>query len=121
MADVVALKRQEQDGLVVAERTGAMLRLTLNNPPANALSVAMMETLRGALTSAAMNRDVRVVVIAASGKVFSAGHDLKELTARRADPDRGRTFFEATMRLCADLMQTIVGLPKPVIAEVDGL
>lgn len=121
MAEVVALKRQERDGLIAADRAEGILRLTLDSPPANALSIAMMETLREALLRAGADTQVRVVVIAAAGKVFSAGHDLKELTAHRADPDRGRAFFETTMRLCADLMQTIVRLPKPVIAEVDGL
>ncbi len=53
--------------------------------------------------------------------MFSAGHDLKEMTLHRADADGGRAFFEKTMRLCADLMQAIVRLPKPVIAEIDGL
>lgn len=121
MADVVALKKQEPDGLVVTSKANGVLRLTLNNPPANALSIAVMEALKGELERAGTDKDVRVVVLAAAGKVFSAGHDLKELSGRRADEDRGRAFFERTMRLCADLMQTIVHLPKPVIAEVDGL
>ena len=64
---------------------------------------------------------MRVIVIAATGKVFSAGHDLKEMTAHRNDPDRGRAFFAETMAACSALMQAIVTHPKPVIAEVDGL
>jgi enoyl-CoA hydratase/carnithine racemase len=67
------------------------------------------------------DRAVRVVVLAASGKLFCAGHDLKEMTAHRADPDRGRAFFERAMGACSALMQSIVRNPKPVIAEVDGL
>jgi len=121
MADIVSLKKQEQDALVVAGRANGILRLTLNNPPANALSIALMEALKAELETAGADREVRVVVLAAGGKLFSAGHDLKELSAHRGDDDRGRAFFEKTMRLCADLMQTIVHLPKPVIAEVDGL
>lgn len=121
MADVVALKKQQPAGLVVASRANGILRLTLSNPPANALSIAMMEALRAELEAAGQDREVRVVVLAASGKLFSAGHDLKEISAHRGDGDRGRSFFEETMRLCADLMQTIVRLPKPVIAEVEGL
>ncbi|MCF3639477.1 enoyl-CoA hydratase [Rhizobium sp. TRM95111] len=120
MADVVPLRR-EDFGPVGMERSGAVLRLTLANPPANALSIAVMEALCGRLDTAAAMAGVHVVVLASTGAVFSAGHDLKEMTAHRADPDDGRGFFEKTMRLAADLMLKIAALPQPVIAEVDGL
>jgi enoyl-CoA hydratase/carnithine racemase len=61
------------------------------------------------------------VVIAASGPAFCAGHDLKELTAARAAPDRGRATFERVMNNCAAMMQAIVALPQPVIAAVNGV
>jgi len=64
---------------------------------------------------------VRVVILAAAGKLFSAGHDLKEMTSHRTDADQGRAYFEHTFGLCSRLMQSIVDLPKPVIAEVDGM
>ena len=96
-------------------------RLTIQNPPANLLSIAVMESLQSELEAAADDASVRVVVIAAAGKLFSAGHDLKEMTARRADADRGEAFFAQTFALCARLMQSIVNLSKPVIAEVDGI
>ena len=98
-----------------------MLRLTLANPPANALSLAVMAALTAELDRAKSDRSVRVIVLAAAGKVFCAGHDLKEMTAHRTDADRGRAFFEETLSACAALMQAIVRHPKPVIAEVDGL
>ncbi|MDN2582852.1 enoyl-CoA hydratase [Aquibium sp. ELW1220] len=120
MAEVVALKRSEVEGPVHASLSGGILTLTLANPPANALSIATMEALQAALDRARDDDAVRVVVLAATGKVFCAGHDLKELTAHRADADRGRAFYEKTMRLCAGVMQSIVRLPKPVIAEVAG-
>ena len=53
--------------------------------------------------------------------MFCAGHDLKEMTAHRADADRGKAFFEETFAICSRLMQSIVRHPKPVIAEVDGI
>ncbi len=124
MAEVVSFKKDGGDsgaGPVLSSRDKGVLRLTLNNPPANALSIALMEALMAELTAAAEDQEVRVVVLSAAGKLFSAGHDLKEMTAHRADSDRGRGFFEKTMRLCADLMLAITHLPKPVIAEVDGL
>jgi enoyl-CoA hydratase/carnithine racemase len=104
-----------------AERDGPILRLTLDSPPANTLSVAAMEALQAKLDLARDDDGVRVVVVAGSRKLFSAGHDLKEMTAHRTDPDRGRAFFEHTFTLCSRLMQSIVQLPQPVIAEVDGI
>jgi enoyl-CoA hydratase/carnithine racemase len=107
--------------LVGAERQGPILRLTLQNPPANALSIELMESLQAELDAARDDETVRVVVLAASGKLFSAGHDLKQMTSHRADADRGRGFFQHSFALCSGLMQSIVKLPKPIIAEVDGL
>lgn len=106
--------------LISAEREGAVLRLTLHNPPANALSLEAMQSLADAL-DAARNDDTRAIVIAAAGKPFSAGHDLKEMTVHRADADGGKGFFEQTFALCSRLMQSIVEHPRPVIAEVDGI
>ena len=121
MAEVVALKRHEPTGPVIASRIGAILRLTLSNPPANALSLATMAALQAELDAARDDISVRVIVIAAAGKLFSAGHDLKEMNARRKDADGGRAFFEETFAACARLMQSIVGHPRPVIAEVHGI
>ena len=64
---------------------------------------------------------MRAVVIAANGPAFSAGHDMKELTARRADADRGRAYFAQMMTACSAMMQAIVQLPKPVVAAVQGI
>jgi len=109
------------DALISTERDGAVLRLTLQNPPANLLSFVVMEALLAELHAARGDDSVRVVVIAASGKLFSAGHDLKEMSAHRPDADGGKAFFERTFALCSQLMQAIATLPKPVIAEVDGI
>ncbi len=121
MGDVLALKTAELSGPVATAASAGVMRITLANPPANALSIATLEALRDALAAARDDNSVRVIVIAAAGKLFCAGHDLKEMTAARKDADRGRAFFERTMRLCAEIMLAIVRHPKPVIAEVDGL
>jgi enoyl-CoA hydratase/carnithine racemase len=121
MADVVTFRKEDAAGLVRVERAEPILRITLNNPPANALSIATMEALGAALDAVAADDAIRVVVLASTGKVFSAGHDLKEMTARRADADGGRAFFEKTMRMAADIMLKVAALPQPVVAEVDGL
>jgi enoyl-CoA hydratase/carnithine racemase len=110
----------ERPQVIGAERQGPILRLTLNNPPANALSIAVMESLQAELDAARDDGTTHVIVLAAAGKFFSGGHDLKEMTAHRADPNRGRAFFEHTFALCSRLMQSIVEHPKPVIAQVDG-
>ncbi|KJS19809.1 MAG: enoyl-CoA hydratase [Hoeflea sp. BRH_c9] len=119
----VELRQQSPAGLVKSEIRNGVMRLEMNNPPANALSIALMQALKDALDATRGDKSIRVVIIASAtpGKLFSAGHDLKELTLHRADADRGRAFFARSMKLCAELMQTIVHLPVPVIAEVDGL
>jgi enoyl-CoA hydratase/carnithine racemase len=124
MAEVVSFRKgANEDGSVLVTRSLAdgVLRLTLNNPPANVLSIAVMELLMGELQKAAEDGEVRVVVLASTGDVFSAGHDLKEMTEHRADADGGVAFFEETFALAADLMLEITRLPKPVIAQIDGL
>ncbi|MCE9650213.1 MAG: enoyl-CoA hydratase [Parvibaculum sp.] len=96
--------------------------LTLNRPAQrNSLSEALMAALSDELKLIAEDKTVRVVVIAANGPAFSAGHDLKEMTARRQDEDRGRRYYQNIMRQCSALMQSIVRLPKPVIARVHGI
>ena len=103
------------------ESNDRVLRLTLQNPPANALSEEMLAALQAAVDEAEGNDTVRVIVIAASGKLFSAGHDLKQMTSHRTDPDRGEAYFKNVFGICSRLMQSIVNHSKPVIAEVDGL
>ena len=94
-----------------------VLTLTLNRPQArNALSMALMAALIAALREAGADPSVHVVVLAAAGAAFCAGHDLKEL---RADPSREA--YQATFARCAELMTAIVRLPKPVIARVHGV
>src|SRR5215470_12836288 len=95
--------------------------LTLNRPrERNSLSEALIAALTATLAELATNRQVRMVVLAANGPAFSAGHDMKEMTARRADADRGRAYFKQLMDACSTMMQAIVNLPKPVIACVQG-
>ena len=101
---------------------GGILRLTLNDGARrNALSEAMLATLRLAFEEAGSDPAVRVIVLAAKGPAFCAGHDLKELTAGRAVNDGGKVYFAHVMSLCAGVMQGIVNCPKPVIAEVTGV
>lgn len=94
-----------------------IIRLTLNLPKAyNALSVGLMTALQAELDTVKVDRSVKAVIIAASGPGFCAGHDLKEV---RANP--GRQPYEALFRQCSMLMQSVVALPQPVIAQVHGV
>ena len=91
--------------------------LTLNRPAArNALSIALMEALDAALETIAGDPTIHAVILAANGPAFCAGHDLREI---RANPTRSA--YEAVFALCSRLMQRIVHLPKPVIAQVHGI
>jgi enoyl-CoA hydratase/carnithine racemase len=104
------------------ERPGTgVLRLVLQNPPANALSETMLDALQSALGEAERDAGIRVVVIAAEGKLFSGGHDLKQMSARRGDEDGGRAYFEDIFARCSRMMQSLIALSKPVVAEVNGI
>ena len=108
--------------LLLSDRKGGVLRLTLNRPRArNALSSGLMRALLEALEHAASDAAVKVIVLAANGPVFSAGHDLREMSQARADGDKGKESFAALFTQCSDLMLAIVCHPRPVIAEVQGL
>ena len=108
--------------ILLRETVGSIAVLTLNRPAArNSLSEAMIASLHAALAEIADDATVRALVIAARGPAFCAGHDLKELTARRSDADGGRAYFADIMSACSAMMLAIVNLPKPVIASVQGV
>ena len=99
-----------------------ILRLTLDDQEnKNALSKTMMEQLKGSLNSASLDDSVKVIVIAATGDVFSSGHNLKEITNARENEDAGKAYFNSLFNLCSSLMQLIVNCKKPIIAEVNGV
>jgi enoyl-CoA hydratase/carnithine racemase len=107
------------DSTLLRDDVRAVAVLTLNRPQArNSLCEAMLKALGNALAAIAHERAVRAVILTANGPAFSAGHDLKELNARRSDKDRGRAYFQHIMDLCSTVMQQIVTLPQPVIAAV---
>src|SRR6186997_2332850 len=111
-----------QPPILLQENVGSIRLLTLNRPVArNSLSEGLIAEVHGALRNIHDDDSVRAVVIAANGPAFSAGHDMKELTARRSDADRGRAYFATIMNACSAMMQAIVQLPKPVVAAVQGV
>ena len=105
--------REDREGIAV---------LVLNRPEQrNCLSEAMLLDITKTLADIRDDKSIRAVIFTANGPAFSAGHDLKELTARRSDKDGGREYFRHIMMTCSAMMQAIVMLPKPVIAAVQGI
>jgi len=104
------------------EIADGVLTLSLNRPDQrNSLNQELMSAITAAIVAAGDDPEVRVIVLAANGPAFCAGHDLKEMTAHRSDADDGKQFYEDTMRQCSTMMQAIVRCPKPVIARVHGI
>jgi enoyl-CoA hydratase/carnithine racemase len=107
---------------LLREDRGPVALLTLNRPDArNSLSDDLIAALRAAIAEIGSSDGVQAVVITGAGSAFSSGHDLKELTAHRNDPDRGRAYFAKIMGACSELMLSIMRSPKPVIAAVNGI
>ena len=103
--------------ILLRDDAGGVCTLTLNRPAQfNALSAALVDAIQRELDAIAADERVRVVVIAAAGRAFCAGHDLKELQAER---DEAR--FRALFARCGAMMQSILALPQPVIAQVQGV
>src|SRR5256885_17235865 len=105
---VSVLLRENRDDVAV---------LTLNRPEArNSLSEALITAVTESLAEIAADKRIRVVVLAADGPAFSAGHDMKGVTARRSGGGRGCAYLKPLMDACSTLMQAVVHLPQPVIA-----
>ena len=115
-------KTPATQNILLKEQDEGILRLTLNDAARrNALSEIMLTELGAAFAAASKDRSVRVVILAANGPAFCAGHDLKEITAGRTSPKNGKDYFAKIMAMCSGVMQAIVNCPKPVIAEVTGV
>ena len=102
--------------------TGAIAHLTLNAPERlNALSDEMIAALQAELDTLRDQPHIRVVILSGAGKVFCAGHDLKQMTQGRQAEDGGRAYFADLFDRCAAMMTAIRDLPQPVIAQVHGI
>ncbi|MFK7871230.1 MAG: enoyl-CoA hydratase-related protein, partial [Roseobacter sp.] len=114
--------KDSQTTPVELDITGGIATVTLNKPETlNALSEEMLAALQGVLDDIAVNTDVKAVILRGAGDHFCAGHNLKEMTARRADADKGSEYFNTLFATCSRMMMSIVNLPQPVIAEVKGI
>jgi enoyl-CoA hydratase/carnithine racemase len=110
-----ALARAEPPTLLRSDRDG-VCTLTMNRPQQmNLLTGEMLSALQNAFAEISSNKEIRVVILAAAGKGFCAGHDLKEIRALKEQPK-----IEALFGQCSTMMQAIPALPQPVIARVQG-
>jgi len=102
--------------------SGGIARLVLNRPTQrNALNQALLDQLNAEIAAVSADDAVRAVMIAANGPGFCGGHDLREMTDHRDDPDGGRAYYEALFASCARMMLAIVNSPKVFVAEVQGI
>ena len=110
------------DDILLRSDDVGVATLTLNSPAnLNALSDAMLAALADAFRALSQDDSIRAIVLRGSGKAFCAGHDLKEMQAKRAAPDGGAAALADLFNRCAEVMTAIPRLPQPVIAEVHGI
>ena len=108
--------------LILTEIKDSIFYITLNNPLSqNTLSLDIINTLNKIILDSAKNNEAKVIIIRSVGKIFSAGHNLKEISLHRKDSDKGLKFFTTLISSCSNLMLNILNNPKPVIAEVNGV
>ena len=102
--------------LITLARQGQLATVTLNRPERrNALSLALMRELIACLDAIGGDREIRVIILAAAGKVFSSGHDLSEMIGRTVND------YRLLFDVCTELMAKIQSIPQPVIAQVQGI
>ncbi|MCZ6511263.1 MAG: enoyl-CoA hydratase-related protein, partial [Alphaproteobacteria bacterium] len=118
MSNAAAIdKTLDEAPRLLREDRGAVATLTLNRPAKmNALSNGMLDALLSALDDIAADRSVRVVILAANGKAFCTGHNLKDIRANYTLDYQTQLFAKSS-----DVMLSLLRLPQPVIAKVHGM
>tara|TARA_Y100000590_G_C15649208_1_gene988088 strand:+ start:835 stop:1626 length:792 start_codon:yes stop_codon:yes gene_type:complete len=110
------------DSLIKVDQSNKILHIKLNDPEhQNTLSEEMINDLNIKFQEASKDNQVKVIIISSSGKIFSAGHNLKDLNLKRSESDKGKKYFEKIFKSCSILMMNIVNNQKPIIAAVDGI
>lgn len=111
------VKSEVNESVLLREDDNGVCTLTLNRPRQyNALSAELLTELQNALDDISQDDKVRVVIIAANGKAFCPGHDLKEMRSSEE-----KSFHQALFAQCGKMMLTINQMPQPVIAQVNGI
>lgn len=115
------MNQMDAPDLVLQHLDKGVLTVTLGAAPAHPLSLGMIRALHKALVEAGGNPEVRAIVIHGEGRIFCAGHDLKEIARHRQDTDDGLAYLQELFEACAEMMQIVTLGPKPTIAMVEGL
>ena len=116
------IEKENKMSLVERIDDGAISRLLLNQPSRlNVLSDDLLNTLQEELITIGKSKNIRCLIISGAGNGFCAGHDLKEMTNKRQNPDGGVSYFRDLFVRCSKMMTTIRSLPQPVIAQVHGI
>jgi enoyl-CoA hydratase/carnithine racemase len=114
--------KDHADPLVLRQDEDGIAKLTLNAPQSiNALSEDMIDALSDGLDALGADRSIKAVILRGAGDHFCAGHNLKEMSARRSEADGGFQYFQDLFAKCSSMMLKITRLPQPVIAEVSGI
>jgi len=108
--------------LVKSELQNKVLHITLNNPKhQNTLSEDMIKQLDDKLQQGSEDDSVKVIILSSTGRVFCAGHNLKDLNSKRSDLDEGKSYYDKIFKNCSILMMNITKNHKPIIAAIDGI
>ena len=108
--------------LLKIQETDNIYNIILNDPEKqNTLTEEMINELQTAVKNGETNKKINVILISSTGKVFSAGHNLKDLNSKRDEKDKGKEYYKRIFKLCSDLMIKINNCSKPIIAVVDGI
>ena len=108
--------------LLKIEETNNIYNIILSDPKKqNTLSEEMINELQIAVKNGETNKKINVILISSTGKVFSAGHNLKDLNSKRDEKDKGKEYYKRIFKLCSELMININNCTKPIIAIVDGI
>ena len=108
--------------LLKIEETNNIYNIILSDPKKqNTLSEEMINELQTAVKNGETNKKINVILISSTGKVFSAGHNLKDLNSKRYEKDKGKEYYKRIFKLCSELMININNCSKPIIAVVDGI
>ncbi len=111
-----------KENLIVSEFIDRILHLKLNDSEnQNTLSYEMILELDEKIKQASNDNKVKVIILSSTGKVFCAGHNLKDLHSKRMDTDKGKKYYDKIFRSCSALMMNIVKNSKPILAAIDGI
>ncbi len=111
-----------KDSLVKSEVINKVLHLILNDQKnQNTLSEEMISELDNKIKEASQNNNVKVIILSATGKIFCAGHNLKDLSSKRSEVDKGKNYYKKIFRSCSTLMMNMINSSKPIIAAIDGV